>query len=221
MFDYKGWVERASQFVQGLPGRVPGKVRPWDDIEPPLSAAGLNALEEAIGHPLPRPLRRFLETASGSCAFGYVWEPSGPAVAGLRTAIGKDFMIGGYPFCASESLADDLRHCREVSEDGEWKDDDPLWKAALPIGGENGNYLGLDLSANADDPPVVYLEHEGASYPIAPSFDAFLEVWEQMGYLDPEWFAQFLDTRSRLLEPARHPRIAALRACLGLPPLVA
>lgn len=65
----------------------------------------------------------------------------------------------------------------------------------------NGDYLAAELGKGSDNPPIVYLSHDGDSRLLAPSLMDFLKVWEQLCYIGPElWMLEpFLDSETGYL----------------------
>jgi len=77
-------------------------------------------------------------------------------------------------------------------------EDSKLWHRCVPFAPVgNGDHLGLDIGASDQAPPVAYLCHdgEGESRIIAPTFDNFLQTWEDLYYVGPAiWILhQFID----------------------------
>lgn len=180
--DYRGWTDRARRFLEEFRRDHPG-ANTRDDIGPPASAARIAAAEAALGRPLPAPFRAFLATASGACDFGYWWEPAGEAEAGAREALaelGARTIAGGLEFFAhADCLADDYEYHKELVEEGAYGDA-PFCQDPLPIGGlANGDHIAIDLGGGS----VLFLAHDGPSYPLAPDFDTFLARWEAIAYL--------------------------------------
>ena len=82
----------------------------------------------------------------------------------------------------------------------------------------NHDFLALDPEPDVDDPPVVYLSHDGESKLIAASFASFLGEWARLGYIGPElWFLEdFIDRRSGCLT-SESKKAKALRELFGMP----
>jgi hypothetical protein len=90
-----------------------------------------------------------------------------------------------------------------------------IWLHSLPFQRiANGDYLGLDISAEQDDPPVVYLAHDGDSQIIAPSFTSFLQTWADLCYFGPEsWMIDLFQAENGFLD-ATSPQAALWREML-------
>ena len=114
-------------------------------------------------------------------------------------------------------LADYCKAVREWARDT-WIADEPdqriIWESALPfVALDNGDYLALDLHADASDPPVVYLCHDDESLLLARNFPEFLAAWERLCYLGPEhWLLEPFIGDSGL--DAESERAKSLRALL-------
>jgi hypothetical protein len=92
-----------------------------------------------------------------------------------------------------------------------------LWRHGWPL---TQNEAGDGLAIWAHDPrqphyPVAYLDHEGESFLIAPTFDDFLEHWERLGYFDWGEVLGFRDPETGFLD-SRSARARKHRKELGL-----
>jgi hypothetical protein len=52
----------------------------------------------------------------------------------------------------------------------------------------NGDMLALDVTEDANDPPLIYLNHEvhEAIWTVSPSWDTFIDDWTRLGCVGPE-----------------------------------
>jgi hypothetical protein len=157
-------------------------------------------------------------TAALDCA--YVFEPDGHALDRLRTLLPDQSRIfGGARLGPAWELADYIRTVREWARDtwiAEFPDQRMIWESALPfVRLDNGDYVALDLRADANEPPVIYLCHDEDSFILAPNLLAFLSAWECLCYIGPEhWLLRpFTDDVGYL--DAESERAALLRALLG------
>jgi hypothetical protein len=209
MLDYAAWLARAQDFTSGLT-RLPGNVTADVEIAPPLSGAAREELESSLSFPLPLSLRLFLVQGSGDCYCRYVWEPPPEMISQHKEILpyGRD-IFGGLRYWNSDAILSGWQHCQQLAAEAVAASEpqyQEYWQQKLPFAFIlNGDYLALDLSQQDLEPPVVYISHEGEEDGgvIAPSFDAFLQTWEQLCYVGPEaWLlGEFRDPASRLLDP--------------------
>jgi len=87
---------------------------------------------------------------------------------------------------------------------GAFKPDDcEAWQNAFPfISIGNGDVIACDVSGALDDPPIIYLDHEGEQQPpIAKTLSDFLHHWERIYYVGPDcWdLKPFIDKRTGFL----------------------
>lgn len=200
--NYRDWIYRALSFCAELK-KLRGEITVKCQAAPPLTKQELAQLRERWKRPLPAELIRFW--TEGSCHLDclYVWTPSPADLPELRTIFEYDDYIWGGPrfipaaevdperVDTSDFGGDILNGAREDAERTK-----RLWgRAIIVLHMDNGDCLGLDPEApgcDPNDPPVVYLVHDGAtSDQISPSFTEFLCEWEQLSYIGPDWM--FLD----------------------------
>ncbi|MCC7423898.1 MAG: SMI1/KNR4 family protein [Planctomycetaceae bacterium] len=207
------WVKRAVDFTTSLNRFGPETVRESTAAEP-LSAAQLQALESSLAVRIPESLKHFLRTESAACCCRYNVSihrpPTEVAVAVMGMELASQMSAMNYSGGAS------LSQCENFAD---WNPN-PWWegleehldRAMIEVWSESfafmaldcGDFLGLHTAANADDPPVVYLDHEGEFHrPIAPSLQYFLDAWEKLFYIGPEiWkLKPFLDQETGYLVP--------------------
>lgn len=211
-FDYHGWVQRALRFMDRV-ARMEGVEVRARDVEAPDASA------TSRGGPIPPVIAEFLRTGAGSLYCTYVYEPGDQALDDLMAVFpDQDTVYGGARLSSATEIADLVRSVREWARDVIV--DDPaeraIWEHALPFTfTDNGDYLALDMRAASADPPVVYLDHEGEAFPLAPSFTAFLAAWERLCYIGPEhWLLDEFRGDDGFLDPDS-PSAAALRALFG------
>lgn len=211
MPDYGAWVQRLREFSDG--GRVRATAADQRycrvEIAPPLDRARLKALEEECGGRLPPPLRDFLGTGASSITFRWF----------EAEARDPDYEV---VFCPAEKLAGWRQECIEYAQQSwltepEWPLDYALWRHGWLL---TRNEAGDGLAIWAHDRrqphyPVAYLDHEGESYRVAPTFDDFLEHWERLGYLDLGDLLVFRDPETGFLDTAT-PQARAYRKAKGL-----
>lgn len=210
MLNYGEWVSRAAEFVKQVPLRAQGfrGIEITVSVEPPLGKEEWDALRHALPRGVPTALRQFWLTGSRHCNCRY----------SCRGVQGDD-LWGGARFIDARELPDRLNACREWAEKtwvANYPEDKRLWLQSVPfIAMENGDYLGLFVTSDEEEPPVVYLAHDDESFTLAPSFTAFLEVWERVAYIGPEvWMLDdLLDEQSFLDEDTE--RAQELRLLLG------
>jgi len=226
-FDYAAWVRRARDAMTALDGQPGFDVDAWVDA-PPLPATELEALSRRIGRQLPDAMRGFLErgTAALACRYTFEYDPDDEAATAAFLALFpyETSLYGGPVLGPADLLPDFVQSC------GEWADQfdeagDPTegqrWRHALPfIAVDNGDYVALDGTGPArdpNDPPVIYLSHEGESALIAASFTEFLSAWEQLCYLGPEiWLLDEFRGPDGLIAP-ESTRATRLRQLLFAP----
>lgn len=211
--DYGGWVRRLQAFIEDRRARSKPEDREHFRIEvaPPLTHAELKELEEEGGLRLPASLRAFLSQGSASLEFQFVW----PNAREASYAVDERF-------CPAEDLVEWHEECIEYAQESwlaeeEWPLDYALWRHAWPLThDEAGNGLALWCHAPKQPHyPVVCLDHEDTSFLIAPTFDEFLEQWEQLGYLSYGELLNFRDPQTGFLDSTT-PQARQLRERLGL-----
>ncbi len=218
-FDYRGWMHRALVFMDRV-GRI-------EDVEVRSRSVGPRwpfwAMWPAgwiAGRPIPSTLAEFLRFGAGSLDCSFEYAPVDEPLDELRSILPSEITIyGGARLCSPPQLALAARHAREWTRDT-WIADDPvqrdLWLHAQPfVRIDNGDHLALDTRAGVPDPPVICLNHDEASFTIAPTFTAFLHAWERLCYIGPEhWLLGEFRGPDGYLDP-HSARAAALRRLLG------
>jgi hypothetical protein len=194
MINYREWLRRAEAFISHV-ARLPFDPK-WGleasfHAKPPLSSQELLRLDVALPRPLPAPLLAFLEYGSGGCDLHYLWGPPKESVPLMEAALSRgSYFFGGLPICDAGQLAKWQAWCQEGAAET-WIAEDPrqkeMWLHAVPFAFmSSGDFVALDVAAESEDPPVVYLYHDDASVRLASSFDNFLETWERLCYIAPD-----------------------------------
>ncbi len=219
MFDYNKWINEVSLRISSIAQLKEDfdEVTVEISIKPPLDEDALQDIVTSINIHIPVELQRFWIQATQNCDCRYVCRGANQEAAEqVERSFGHDQnFYGGVCFLHPVELQENLQTCKEWAEIFE-EDPDPMqrtfWLNTLPfhwIG--NGDYLGLDLSIKLDDPPVVYLSHDGESQIIAGSFTSFLRTWADLCYIGPEiWMLQpfqnatgFIDANSKRADSLR------------------
>jgi hypothetical protein len=233
-FDFSAWITQARQFCETF-ARLPveeEEVTIESRVGPPASEADILVQEALLGHALPGALRNMYLTGSADFACTYNWRFPPPEVEEkLDQILGQEFVYGGPAFCPLHLLAQRKQWLLELAEiwgapGGEpgWSDSARQCVASLPLADiGNGDQLVFDMTVPSDDPAVLYLCHEEPIiWRIAPSFTAFLNEWEKIAYVGPEfaWMRSWFDHSPTgflcaettptqplydVLDPARHP----------------
>ncbi|KAA1257221.1 hypothetical protein LF1_53700 [Rubripirellula obstinata] len=191
------WVERAVSFTQSLRRLGADSVRAAV-ASPPLTASELDELRSTLNSQIPGSLAHFLCTESRSCNCEYYLtfqhEPKASAIAMVGAEMASLFaqtnVYGGASLCQSEHLADwNSESVLSVFDDID-RDCANLWRNTFLFKAiSNADFLGLYIADDLNDPPVVYMDHEATIHrPIAPTLDHFLNEWEKLWYVGPEYW---------------------------------
>lgn len=232
MLDYAEWLQRALRFLERLrrlPNTVdysvkgsdiPGTLKLEIAVAPPLSEQEVQDLSRTCRLPIPNPLKRFWIQASGHCHGTYWWDtpPDFEEQIAIAFPYWSSAHIWGGPHFESAAeivrLADGFVSWADLFRKHS-PEDAPFWQHSLPFVPGDGDYIGLYLEHDSDDPPVVYLCHDGGgnSTIIAPTLDEFLMRWEEIGYLGIHFLSSFFHERTGLLEPSVFPsKLEAVRS---------
>lgn len=214
MFDYLEWVQRAAKFNRELKKTKSQASEFWQEtsVASPLSAAGLKRLQKKIDCRIPLALEEFYTKGSAACACRYYWEVKGKARREIEKLFyGNDAIYGGAQLCSATELPEEFKLHREFAH---------LYyqpETALPFCHiENGDTLALDLSTASENPPVFYLCLSGDNNVIAESFTEFLDTWEKLFYIGPEfWLLDVFRNRKGLLT-AKSKKAQQLRALFDM-----
>lgn len=208
---YEKWMQRAVEFTESL-RPLPGKPDVDVQVAPPISMEAIDQLAKKSRLGIPEPLRRFLADASAHCCCHYWWEPPEQLQSQLDAVFhGSHFFWGGANFCDGTEISDLQECCLDwaTSFKDEFPRDSRFWENSIPfIPVGNGDYLALYIESNPDDPPVVYLNHDGygGSALLAASFDEFLAAWEDLGYVGGWLLFEFVNPETGHVDPKAHPR---------------
>jgi hypothetical protein len=221
MLDYAKWLERAAKFTEHL-RNLPGEIKIQIEVAPPLSEGAIRKLAESCRLPIPQSLQRFWKEASGHCNCTYWWDTPQSFHKQMLVAFphwSLSHIWGGPQFESASDIVElaDSGLAWAGGFRGEYPKDARFWEYSIPvIPVGNGDYVGLYTRDNAEDPPVVFLCHEGcgASGVIAPDLDEFLRRWEQLGYIGIHFVSAFLNPKTGWLDPEAYP--AETEACRAL-----
>src|SRR5262245_59199723 len=180
MLNYAEWVRRAATFTESL-RILPGEVRVEVEVAPPLSEDAIQALARSCRLPIPEPLRRCWREASGHCKCTYWWDTPNefhPQMAVAFPEWSMSHIWGGPEFESAAYCVELIPHFLLWANRfrDEYPTDARYWEYSLPIVPVgNGDYVAVYVRDTPDDPPVVYLCHDGcgASRIIAPNLNAF------------------------------------------------
>lgn len=211
MLNYARWLADSLAFLERMRS-LPGDIRVEVQIAPPLREEELAALQATSRLPIPASLVRFWQEASRHAHGKYWWDTPAEFQTQREVAFPQwsaSHIWGGPEFSSAEEICELTNHFDSWSEGfGEdYPRDTRLWLYSfplIPVG--NGDYVGLYVRDTADDPPVVYLCHDGggASQIIAPNLDTFLEPWAEIGYIGIDYLWNFC-RREQCLDPAAFP----------------
>ncbi len=222
MLDYVAWLDRLRRFIAAMQA----KAAPEDidqcyiETEEPMSREDIDWLRSNLECPLPEQVERFLTQAASSVQFGYVVTQSDGSKFEHEDGLFYYMRFSeseSTVFTGREAIAGYQELCADSAVNGwltekEWPLDRAFWKHALPLTCNGAD--GLAVSAHAADdphPPVIFLEHEGESYLVSPTFDDFLIQWEKLGYC---WSEDFRNSSGFL--DADCPAAVKFREPLGL-----
>lgn len=206
--DYKDWTLKLITFINGLPSKVTGVIEAKAKAKPPLTEPDLLALEHDLGVSLPGSVRDFLLNGARAISATYTWTPGCETSDELSEASLGDCIRGGGEFLDADHLVEfkaDAKSWAIETAIAEDPVDQARWLNSLPFYDLNdGDYLAIDLSAGAEDPPVLFLCHEDESWVLSPSFSTFLTEWAACRYVSPrDWdlFGEepFFDKETRQL----------------------
>lgn len=203
----KEWLQRVIQFFDELRSLEPGAVVEAD-CSPPVSRQEILENTADYKWPIPEPLLSFYCSAASQCNFRYTIDD--PDLYGGPSIVPYEMISGGIENCEQWGAL----IYKESKQAGN------VWLTSVPfIAVPNGDIIAFDIRETADDPPIVYLDHEGAYHrPLASSFETFLYQWERLCYAGPEiWMlGDFIDVNTGYLNHAI-PAADAIRRRLRSP----
>lgn len=222
--NYANWLQRAIEFMESL-RRLPGTVKVEIEVAPPLPEDEIRRLVQSCRLPVPEPVRRFWSEASAHCHCTYWWDTPSDFHKQLAIALPEGstehIVVGGPDFLSPHDFIEVADCCQDWANlfRNEFPRAARYWDHSLPlISLGTGDYVGLYVRDGPDDPPVVYMCHDGGggSRIIACTFDELLTIWEQFSYIGIDILRSFVNPRTRLLDPDTFPvEREAVRALLA------
>lgn len=201
--NYKQWLDDAVAFMESL-RTLPGEMKVEIEVGPPLAESEIDRLTATCRLPIPQPLRRFWAEASGSCHATFWWDVPAELQNLVRAAFpfwNGTYIWGGLDFATPTEVVELAHTYMDVARDKMVPPKDARYYAyTLPlIVYGNGDYLGLYVKDDANNPPLLYLDHEGCggSGPVAPTFDDFLADWQRVHYLGLHFLDAFKTWQAR------------------------
>lgn len=206
---YAGWIRRAERFVRDL-NHLPGQWGVSIAIEPPVTAAEVDALAQSLSGGLPHSLRELYSQGASRCECTYHWTPRQEDLPGVFEVFPDEMSLGGGPaFMTWSEFRDELPRWSSRNLDAARIVSG--WQRTIPfIHVANGDWVALQFDEVEGALPVVYLSHEDSDEPVkklSASFDQFLADWEDLGYVGPEisLLAAFL-VEGEGLRPSAYPQ---------------
>lgn len=219
MLEHSSWIRRALTFLDSL-SRFSINVTCSSTVRPVMSMTQVSDLSKKLRVKIPDPIVRFLSEASAGFDFEYrcSFEESNLAlIQGVFPFRQEPELFGGGSLCDA-SLFEELQDASIGWASGmdSMSIDKLLWQRSFPFFPLNtGDALGLDVLENSQDPPVVYLAHDGygQSSVVFESFDHFLKAWEKVHYIYPDlvvFLTPFRDPKTGIVD-IDSPKIELLR----------
>ena len=159
-------------------------------VAPVSDSSFIDTLSEDLPYTLPSTLRDFFLTATAELNFRYAYDLGDNAPDGVSSWLrgGELASIPDPVFSAAklpEYLAD-VQNYADTSGIADYPEDQAIWKRSIPFFRyNNSNFLALDPILDAEDPPVILLDHEGDPRLIARNLAAFLIEWPRTCYIGP------------------------------------
>lgn len=155
-------------------------------LAPPANGADISEIKKRIAPiTLPSIYVAVIQGVGSKFEYNYHFDADD-----VVEKLGLDCVAGGGRFFDLAALPKDLAECKQWAEEtwiSESEEDMDIWLNALPFGAmSNGDYLGLDLRSNQDNPQVLYLSHDDESKVIAHNLSHFLEAWQRLCFIGPE-----------------------------------
>lgn len=200
---FDGWMRDIHAIGEGA-ARLGGEHEQLT-VLPPLAEDDLRAIEKELGRPLPLSLRDIAMKASAG--FNAQWSIKGGVILPPELTSAAWCLL---EFAAEDviSLDDHRRGWVETVFPDPNNEHDAPWHHSVPfIHVANGDLIAFDLRSPSDDPPVIYLNHEG-HYPgsghgqrLGDNFIDFMNRWSRLGCVGPEswtWEAFYDESIGRL-----------------------
>lgn len=213
MLNFTSWINDAVAFLDGMRA-LPGEVTTNSKVAATISTEEIRSLSKGLRIEIPPPIERFLSQGSSGFDFRYSWIYPEHFFASVQDIFSdtNGYLHGGIRLCNAADFAVYQDGCRGSSIGwglrGLFRDSEFLARSFpfAPIG--TGDFLGLDVFADKNEPPVVYLSHDPSdseNYVLCKSFDQFLRHWKELCYTAPgvSGFAPFRDPFTGELKPKR------------------
>jgi hypothetical protein len=207
MLDFAKWSQRAVAFTEALRG-FPSKADIHIDLGVPYTLDRIRTLSAECPLQIPDALLNWYFSV-GSCHCTYFLDIPAAFEHQMEfvfpTKLANTLWGGADLFDLPDAVAipNDFREIAAAFEEDGLSNDARLWANSFPLFREaNADFIGLYVGDGTTAPPVVYLCHElcGASKVIAPSFEEFLRVWEELGYIGCHYLDCFINPRTGLLD---------------------
>lgn len=151
---------------------------------PPLDTESLRRWEARLGREIPAPLCQFVQSVGSRIEFWwFLKDDVVPLDVPNKPYAGYfEFNLETLSNINSQSEMEFLHPDTPVEERERWQR--AFRFAPVP----NGDALGFDLTAAAETPPIIYLDHEqpGKCIRLANSFEDFISAWFGLGCVGPE-----------------------------------
>ena len=184
MTRYEDWVDR-METTRDVCLRRGGTVEGLT-VDGPASAGEVAAFEERNGLRLPDPFRDALLEFSAGLTFGWSFDDGDERPPYVPEWGLCEWSLDGTEVYTRAAFADLLG----------FEPDDPEGAEACCGTGEakvhvvlvpNGDMVVLDVAADGESAPVLYVSHEGEpALVLAPDFAAFMDRWTRLGCVGPE-----------------------------------
>ena len=145
-------------------------------IRPPAAEQEVARVERKIGLPLPHALRDFLLHFSGDCEFEARLPEDFELPGELGAIFAAELVLSPEAVYYAENVRREwIKGCFPHENDAY----DRVWHHKLGfMQAGNGDVIALDIGANAENPPVVYLSHdegEGHGCILGRTFEEYME----------------------------------------------
>ncbi|MCA8998507.1 MAG: SMI1/KNR4 family protein [Planctomycetaceae bacterium] len=174
----------------------------------------MRKLGRATSHlkrPLPHSVARWFCEGSGYCNLSYDWKPQSRRLPPLQRRVDYLQGVGGEVRLGPvDQIEWWIEMCELWCEPLLSQPDSyslpalNLWQTAFPICGfGDGDMLGVIPTESEGMEPVVYLIHDNPaeSFILAPDFDVFFRLWEQLRYCDQNGLCFFANAGKTMLDP--------------------